>query len=36
MRTTANSEGPGEMPHNAAFHPYLHCSLRQSKEEGKD
>ena len=25
MGTLANSEVPGEMPHNAAFHPGLHC-----------
>ena len=26
--TLANSEDPGEMPHNAAFHQGLHCLLR--------
>ena len=25
MGTLANSEVPGEMPHNAAFHLGLHC-----------
>ena len=28
MGTLANSEGPEEMQHNAAFHQGLHCLLR--------
>ena len=28
MSTFANSEDPDEMPHEAAFHEGLHCSLR--------
>ena len=35
MRTLANSEDPGEMPHNAAFHQGLHCLLRQKKRSVK-
>ena len=27
MVTKANSEGPDEMPQNAAFHQGLHCLL---------
>ena len=28
MGTFANSEDPGEMQHNAAFHQGLHCLLK--------
>ena len=34
--TMTNSEDPGKMPLNAAFHQGLHCLLRQSLQEGKD
>ena len=29
LHTSANSENPDEMPHNAAFHQGQHCLLRQ-------
>ena len=32
----ANSEGPEEMPHNAAFHQGLHCLLRQKRSSEKE
>ena len=31
MGTSAISEDPDEMPHNAAFHQGLHCLLRQNQ-----
>ena len=31
MGTMANSEDPDEMPHKAAFHQGLHCSLRENQ-----
>ena len=36
MCTEANSEGPDEMPHNAAFHQGLHCLLRQKRSSEKE
>ena len=36
MRIEANSEGPDEMPHNAAFHQGLHCLLRQKRSSEKE
>ena len=34
--TLSNSEDPGEMPHNAAFHQGLHCLLRQNQYSAKE
>ena len=34
MGTVANSEDPGEMQHNAAFHQGLHCLLRLKQLQG--
>ena len=36
MSTLANSEDPGEMPHNAAFHQGLHCLLGQNLSSEKE
>ena len=35
MLNLANSDDPDEMPHNAAFHQGLHCSLRQKRSSEK-
>ena len=36
MGTLANSEGPDEMQHNAAFHQDLHCLLRLKRSSGTE
>ena len=36
MHALANSEGPDEMPHHAAFHKGLHCLLRQKQSSEKE
>ena len=36
MGTSANSEDPDEMLHNAAFHLGLHCLLRQNRSLEKE
>ena len=36
MSTFANSEDPNDMPHFTAFHPGLHCLLRQNCSSGKE
>ena len=36
MGTLANSEGPDEMQHNAAFHQGLHCLLRLKQPSGTE
>ena len=36
MDTLANSEDPGEMQHNAAFHLGLHCLLRLKQPSGTE
>ena len=36
MHIFTNSEGPDEMPHNAAFHQGLHYLLRQKKSSEKE
>ena len=34
--TLADSVDPDEMPHNAAFHQYLHCLVRQNQTSEKE
>ena len=36
MGTLANSDGPDEMQHNAAFHQGLHCLLRLKQPSGTE
>ena len=36
MGNVANSEGPDEMPHKAAFHQGLHCLLRPNQALEKE
>ena len=36
MGTSANSEDPDEMLHNAAFHRELHCFLRLKQPTGTE
>ena len=36
MGNLANSEGPDEMLHNAAFYQGLHCLLRQNQSSEKE
>ena len=36
MVTSANSEDPDEMPHNAAFHQGRHCFLRLKQPTGAE
>ena len=36
MGTLANSEGPDEMPHNAAFHQGLQSLIRQNPSSEKE
>ena len=36
ISTSANSEDPDEMPHNAAFHQGLHCLLRLKQFSEKE
>ena len=36
MGTLANSEDPGEMQHDAAFHQDLHCLLRLNEPKGTE
>ena len=36
MGTSANSEDPDEMQHNAAFHQGLHCLLRLKQPSGTE
>ena len=36
MSILANSEGPDEMSHNAAFHQGIHCFLGQTQSSKKE
>ena len=36
MGTSASNEDPDEMLHDAAFHPCLHCLLRQYHSSEKE